>query len=50
MVKMEDSENGNRLVILLQEAGWYYYSLKAIKIKYTVKKQANFIFICGYFI
>lgn len=38
MVGMEDSENGDRLVILPWEARWYYRSLGAIKIKYAVKK------------
>ena len=50
MVRMEDSKNGNRLVILPWDAGQYYCSLRAIKIKYAVKNQANFTFVCGYVI
>ena len=50
MVGIEDSKNGNRLVILPQEARWYYRSLRAIKIKYTIKKQANFTFVYRYLI
>ena len=38
MVGIRDSKNSDRLVILPWEAGWYYCSFRAIKIKYTVKK------------